>query len=307
MFFYLLICPSLCLADNLHHALPQVTPSDARYQNANPNARAEVEKFSEALMGIGQRTTEGAEEILLLLDEFKEKVQGDVEDKMFVEEEATRKEINNKYDSIKKATAFAKIFIKNKSEEVKKLKTRFEEAEVLKLKKFEELVNLDIMRAQVVRECEESDEVLEQLTEKTQQLQEIVPVKIREYKEEVGKLKQDIESLENKKVHQNNEAKKQKMDKVVTAGPNLPLLEYITRQIKSKEEELECPVCFEVASSPIFMCSEDHLVCSVCRPLVSQCPECREVYTGFRRHRFAEKAAVELEGLFRERAKVLGD
>merc|ERR1712179_447701 len=80
--------------------------------------------------------------------------------------------------------------------------------------------------------------------------------------------------------------------------PNKELLEFIANQIIEKEKELECPVCLEVACSPIFMCSEQHLICSTCRPKLSNCPECRVVYTGKnRRHRYAEKTAEELEML----------
>ena len=79
---------------------------------------------------------------------------------------------------------------------------------------------------------------------------------------------------------------------------NKELLEFIDNQIIEKEKELECPVCLEVACSPIFMCSEQHLICSTCRPKLSNCPECRVVYTGKnRRHRYAEKTAEELERL----------
>jgi len=81
---------------------------------------------------------------------------------------------------------------------------------------------------------------------------------------------------------------------------------YIDNKIKAKEKELECPVCFEVASAPIFMCSDLHLICSDCKPKVSICPECREPYPKkAKRHRYAEKAAEELAGLMEERAEVL--
>ena len=43
-------------------------------------------------------------------------------------------------------------------------------------------------------------------------------------------------------------------------------------------------------------------------PQVSECPECRQPYPGRpRRHRYAERAAKELEGLRRERGQILGD
>ena len=42
----------------------------------------------------------------------------------------------------------------------------------------------------------------------------------------------------------------------------------LSELIKSREEELECPVCMEVASPPLFCCGDQHLICSQCRPKV---------------------------------------
>ena len=51
------------------------------------------------------------------------------------------------------------------------------------------------------------------------------------------------------------------MNEACIAIPNLPpenqkLLEYINSKIDAKEKELECPVCLEVASIPIFCCDD---------------------------------------------------
>ena len=40
------------------------------------------------------------------------------------------------------------------------------------------------------------------------------------------------------------------------------LAEFLKVEIKDLEEELECPVCLEVAAeAPIYKCSDDHLIC----------------------------------------------
>ena len=72
--------------------------------------------------------------------------------------------------------------------------------------------------------------------------------------------------------------------------------------LKELEEELECVVCLETGSSPLYCCQEQHLVCSTCRPGVrrtGKCPSCRAPYPGgdLFRHRFAERTAERLGAL----------
>ena len=71
---------------------------------------------------------------------------------------------------------------------------------------------------------------------------------------------------------------------------------FLNHEIKELEEELECPVCLEVANmAPIYKCQEDHLVCrsqtfsrfqerffvfSRCRPKLEDCPQCRAIFCG---------------------------
>merc|ERR1712129_464859 len=86
------------------------------------------------------------------------------------------------------------------------------------------------------------------------------------------------------------------------------LEEFMERQVVALEEELECPVCLEVlTTSPIYKCTEDHLICPGCRPEVERCPQCRETYPRGegRRFRGAERQAERLVGLYRERQDVV--
>jgi len=86
---------------------------------------------------------------------------------------------------------------------------------------------------------------------------------------------------------------------------NKDFVEFIESQIKKKEKELECPVCLVIANTPIFMCSEQHLICGACRPKVSHCPMCRVKYKGKnRRHRYAEKIEEEINELKEKKAQV---
>ena len=86
----------------------------------------------------------------------------------------------------------------------------------------------------------------------------------------------------------------------VSQDPNKRLLRYL---IEKKEKDLECPVCLVTASVPIYSCAENHMICSVCRPQMAECPECRVEYSDNkrpRRHRYAEKMVEELDIMKKE-------
>ena len=82
------------------------------------------------------------------------------------------------------------------------------------------------------------------------------------------------------------------------------------RSIEKKEEDLTCPVCLEVAKTPIYTCPDSHIICSACAtiPELKKCPECREdLPTPLKRHRFAEKIAEELQELLQATDKLAGN
>merc|ERR1719369_1335240 len=117
-------------------------------------------------------------------------------------------------------------------------------------------------------------------------------------KKKGNNLKDEIQDLETRLLETKKLIKNVPYDDILSNEPNKELIEFIDNQIIEKEKELECPVCLEVACSPIFMCSEQHLICSTCRPKLSNCPECRARYRGKnKRHRYAEKTAEELKRL----------
>ena len=93
-------------------------------------------------------------------------------------------------------------------------------------------------------------------------------------------------------------------------GNSERLIQYLVRSISEKEAELECPVCLTVveAGAAVFSCQQQHLLCSVCRPRLTECPACREKYSQAPlRHRFAEKMAGELCTQRRELAALQGE
>ena len=61
---------------------------------------------------------------------------------------------------------------------------------------------------------------------------------------------------------ENDQSKEEVKGSMIRDPMNRGLVEFIDRQILDLEEELECPVCLEVASiPPIFKCPDDHLIC----------------------------------------------
>ena len=119
-----------------------------------------------------------------------------------------------------------------------------------------------------------------------------IETNIKDLRSKLSKTSRAIENLPN--------------EEVTPVEPNKQLLDFIDKQIADKEKDLECPVCLEVASAPIFMCSEQHLICTNCRPKVKECPECRLQYEGKpKKHRYAEKMAEELAGLRKQRINIV--
>ena len=65
------------------------------------------------------------------------------------------------------------------------------------------------------------------------------------------------------------------------------LAEALEKQISSMSMELECPVCLNECSPPIFTCLAQHPVCAECREGLELCAVCREPYNqGMIRHRY---------------------
>ena len=92
--------------------------------------------------------------------------------------------------------------------------------------------------------------------------------------------------------------------KLEPQAENSNLTSFLVKTIEQRKAELTCPVCLETAEAPIFMCQQQHLICSSCQPRVTSCPECREAYQRPRRHRYAERDAEELKKMQEELAKI---
>jgi len=120
---------------------------------------------------------------------------------------------------------------------------------------------------------------------------------------EIGEIREELTALE-----KNDSSKLRENTESIDQDPMQKLLDFLTISISERKKDLECPVCLETASVPIYSCQENHLICSSCRPMVKLCPECRMEYgdeKGLRRHRYAEKTVRELDRLREERRKIM--
>merc|ERR1712150_118709 len=79
----------------------------------------------------------------------------------------------------------------------------------------------------------------------------------------------------------------------------------IHNQILRLQTNLECPICTETASSPIYQCKEGHLVCSTCVMRVARCAICRQPGPVNVRNRYAENDSQELGCLLLERDEIM--
>ena len=122
---------------------------------------------------------------------------------------------------------------------------------------------LQVSKDHLVKQKEDKDKKLDKLLKKKNKLENFIEEKVSENKETKRRLEKEIKEI---KVR----FKETQLARKSEAQPeSLKLLvEYINDQIESKEKELECPVCMEVASAPLFCCDDQHLICAECRPKV---------------------------------------
>ena len=122
--------------------------------------------------------------------------------------------------------------------------------------------------------------------------------RVKELEENEVRIEEENEKLQ-ERIEQLEASNGAWADLKVVQETNKNLLALIEGQISEMEEELECPVCFEVSdTAPIFKCPEDHLMCRSCRPRLSVCPLCRaQLGHKYQRFRGAERVAQRLQAL----------
>ena len=155
-----------------------------------------------------------------------------------------------------------------------------------------EMKMLNIRKTEIAQNCETADKEMKELEKKKMKLELFQQSFATETKTSRQKLQTEIDSLQEMvkgNPERNSIEPAPPPDAMPRAGPSF--LGFLERQIE--DMELECPVCFEIASqAPIFKCEEDHLICSKCQEKVTFCPVCRVDYPegGGKRLRGAERS-----------------
>ena len=109
---------------------------------------------------------------------------------------------------------------------------------------------LQLKKDQLVKDKEVRDNKLGELLGKKNKLENFITETISENKETKIQLEKEMEEIK-VRLQTSDEAP---LNKFEAQPENLKLFDYINSQIEAKEKELECPVCLEVASIPIFCC-----------------------------------------------------
>ena len=235
-------------------------------------------------------------------------------EQMIEEKGELREELEKKEQEAEGFRRSMELMIAEKGKEMTNLITSQEQLEDLQAhrkKKIagieEDIKQLDAEVASIKKECQETDVDISKVEKKRNKLGSFLDTYTTNAKQNAAKLQQEIESLKAqiRKPKQSPVTQEVQIPPEAPPQANVQLLDFIDRQIDALKQELECPVCFVVATNPIFKCEDDHLICSICRPKMTQCPQCRANYQGGpKRFRGAERMADKLADLYRERENV---
>ena len=134
----------------------------------------------------------------------------------------------------------------------------------------EQLEKMEAKRGQLLHDIETENDLLNANLHRKKEHEDYVTQKIGENRKARLTLEQDIDSFKMKieKGTKSKEAVKHSMNEI---RPDVQkFLDNINNKIEAKERDLECPICMEVCTAPIFCCDEQHIICSSCRPQVTE-------------------------------------
>ena len=156
--------------------------------------------------------------------------------------------------------------------------------------KFKKDVNT--MKDNLDKEIGNMTDLKSQRAEKVKQDCLTISAKVKEFKNRKAGIEEAVKKPQQKRKYEIVENGDMKI------RPNNDFTKFLKNSIATKERELECPICLEVASTPIFCCSNSHLICGgCCKETLKICPVCNVEMgpcLGNRRYRDAEEKVEEV-------------
>ena len=196
------------------------------------------------------------------------KLEEEQEDQKTQREKSTLVVIEEKEARLKENKEYLEYVRQVKGKKMAHLITTLDALEDEKNKKTKEISVVDMKiadlqadRERLIKEVEERNDQMISLAREKEDLEKDIDRNVEEAKRDIAALEEEIKSL---RIDSPSKAVKSKEEPKPKRNPNMQLLEYIENKIEAKQKELECPVCLEIASAPIFTCSDLHLICSHC-------------------------------------------
>merc|ERR1719319_1828811 len=223
----------------------------------------------------------------------------EIKTKTFKELEKQKNDLDKRFSDlvIKQSTTTVEYELsKGKAEQKKRIMEQdFEKAKITLQKNHDNFEKAKITLQKSKDELAFKEKVIENETARQLVTVNKQIFKIKEIEKEMCSLRKKQYEIEKE---QNDLPNKKKV--------NDELIEHISNMIEDKTKELDCPVCFETAQTPIYQCTGSHLICKDCLPGLRICPECRIPYpkSPFR-NRYAEKMKEEIEKLSAQRKELL--
>ena len=133
----------------------------------------------------------------------------------------------------------------------------------------DQLTRIQERRDQLVQDLHKKDEKLNESLKKKRILEDFIAQEVDANKQAKLGLEREIEFIKTRMEDMDKESQSEKVNEI---KPEIQkFLDNINRKIDAKERDLECSICLEVSSAPIYCCDEQHIICSDCRPKVSMC------------------------------------
>ena len=130
-----------------------------------------------------------------------------------------------------------------------------------------EIARLELEQKMLVKKIIDTDSRRKKLVKKRKRFEDQADEKIYEHKIEKAKLQDSIQTMQFE-LCRVVETDFESSEKREMTDIKSDITNSLSKEIEEKERDLECPVCFELCVSPIYMCDLSHQICQHCRPTV---------------------------------------